>query len=77
MCSLVFPWSPENFANSGILVPFGYAGDGQTGYHKVSDMTAPGDYTNSELISERPSYFLSYYIDGNRWEITSSLVQYG
>jgi hypothetical protein len=52
-------------------------GDGQTGYHKVSDMTAPGDYTNSELISELPSYFLSYYIDGSRWEITGSLVQYG
>lgn len=25
MCSRVlFPWSPENFANSGIMVPFGY-----------------------------------------------------
>jgi hypothetical protein len=25
MCSRVlFPWSPENFANSGILVPCGY-----------------------------------------------------
>jgi hypothetical protein len=25
MCSCVlFPWSPENFANSGILVPCGY-----------------------------------------------------
>jgi hypothetical protein len=25
MCSLVlFPWSPENFANSGILIPCGY-----------------------------------------------------
>jgi hypothetical protein len=25
MCSRVFfPWSPENFANSGILVPWGY-----------------------------------------------------
>jgi hypothetical protein len=32
-------------------------GDGQIGCHKVSDMTAPRDYTNSELISERPSYF--------------------
>jgi hypothetical protein len=37
----------------------------------------PEDYTNSELISERPSYFLSYYIDGSRWETTNSLVQYG
>jgi hypothetical protein len=52
-------------------------GDVQNGYHKVSDMIAPGDYTNSELISERPSYFLSYYIDGSRWETTDSLVQYG
>jgi hypothetical protein len=52
-------------------------GDGQTGYYKVSNMNAPGDYTNSELISERPSYFLSYYIDGSRWEATGSLVQYG
>jgi hypothetical protein len=51
-------------------------GDGQIGYHKVSDMTAPWDYTNSELIS-RPSYVLSYYIDGSRWETTGSLVQYG
>jgi hypothetical protein len=41
MCSRVlFPWSLENFANSGILVPVGM-GDSQTGYHKVSDMTAP------------------------------------
>jgi hypothetical protein len=25
MCSRVlFPWSPENFVNSGILVPYGY-----------------------------------------------------
>jgi hypothetical protein len=25
MCSRVlFPWSPENFANSGILVPYGH-----------------------------------------------------
>jgi hypothetical protein len=41
ICSRVlFPWSPENFANSGILVPCGY-GDGQNGYHKVSDMIAP------------------------------------
>jgi hypothetical protein len=77
MCSRVlFPWSPENFANSGILVPVGM-GDGQIGYHKVSHMTAPRDYTNSELISKRPSYFLSYYIDGSRWETTGSLVQYG
>jgi hypothetical protein len=30
-------------------------GDGQIGYHKISDMTAPRDYTNSELISERPA----------------------
>lgn len=52
-------------------------GDGQIGYHKVSDMTAPRDYANSELISERPSYFLSYYINGSRWETTGSLVQYG
>jgi hypothetical protein len=52
-------------------------GDGQTGYYNVYDMNAPGDYTNSELISERPSYFLSYYIDGSRWETTGSLVQYG
>jgi hypothetical protein len=50
-------------------------GDGKIGYHKVSDMTAPRDYANSDFISERPSYFLSYYIDGSRWETTSSLVQ--
>jgi hypothetical protein len=52
-------------------------GDGQIGYHKVSDMTAPGDYANSKLISECPSYFLSYYIDGSWWETTGSSVQYG
>jgi hypothetical protein len=52
-------------------------GDSQIGYHKVSDMTAPRDYANSELISECPSYFLSYCIDGSRWETTDSLVQYG
>jgi hypothetical protein len=52
-------------------------GDGQIGYYKVSDMNAPRDYTNSKLILERPSYFLFYYIDGSRWEITGSLVQYG
>jgi hypothetical protein len=41
MCSRVlFSRSPENFTNSGILVPVGM-GAGQTGYHKVSDMTAP------------------------------------
>jgi hypothetical protein len=51
--------------------------DGQIGYHKVSDMAAPRDHANSELISERPSHLLSYYIDGNQWEITDSLVQYG
>jgi hypothetical protein len=56
--------------------PVGMA-DGQNGYHKVSDMTAPGDYTNSELISECPSYFLSYYIDRSRWETIDSLIQYG
>jgi hypothetical protein len=58
------------------VLPVGM-GDGQIGYHKVFDMTAPRDYANSELISERPSYFLSYYIDGSRWETTGSLVQYG
>jgi hypothetical protein len=52
-------------------------GAGQTGYHKVSDMTAPRDYTNSELISERPNYFLPYYIDGSWWETTGFLIQYG
>jgi hypothetical protein len=52
-------------------------GDSQIGYRKVSNITAPGDYTNSELISERPSCFLSYYIDGSRWETTDFLVQYG
>jgi hypothetical protein len=41
MCSRVlFPWSPKNFANSGILVPCGYGG-GQISCHKFSDMTAP------------------------------------
>jgi hypothetical protein len=40
-------------------------------------MTAPGDYTNSELISKCPNYFLSYYIDGSQWETTGSLIQYG
>jgi hypothetical protein len=39
-------------------------GDGQIGYYKVSDMNTPGDYTNSELISERPSYFLLLH----RWQ---------
>ena len=52
-------------------------GDSQTGYYKVSNMTAPGDYANSELISECPSYFLSYYIDGSRCKTTGSLIQYG
>jgi hypothetical protein len=40
-------------------------------------MTSPRDYANSELISEYPSYFLSYYIDSSCWETTGSLVQYG
>jgi hypothetical protein len=41
MCSCVlFPWSPKNFANSGILVPCGMSG-GQISCHKASDMTAP------------------------------------
>jgi hypothetical protein len=40
MCSpVLFPWSPENFTNSGILVPVGMGG-GQIGCHKASDMTA-------------------------------------
>ena len=41
MCSRVlFSWSPENFANSVFWSLVGM-GPGQTGYHKVSDMTAP------------------------------------
>jgi hypothetical protein len=36
----VFPWSPEKFANLGILVPWGMGGD-PIGCHKVSDMIAP------------------------------------
>jgi hypothetical protein len=51
--------------------------DGQIGYHKVFDMTAPRDYAYFELISERPSYLFSYYINGRRWETTDSLVQHG
>jgi hypothetical protein len=35
-----FPWSPENFENLGILVPWGM-GDDQIDCHKVSDMIAP------------------------------------
>jgi hypothetical protein len=41
MCLRVFfPWSPKNFTNSGILVPWGMGGD-QIGYHKVSNIIAP------------------------------------
>jgi hypothetical protein len=41
MCSWVlFPWSPKNFENLGILVPVD-TGHSQISYHRDSDMTAP------------------------------------
>jgi hypothetical protein len=53
--------------------PVGMGGD-QIGCHKVSDMP-PRDYAYSELISERPGYFLPYYINGSRCKTTGSLVK--
>jgi hypothetical protein len=55
--------------------PVGMVGD-QIGYHKVSDMIAPRDHAYSELISERPSYFLSHYVNGSRCDTTGSLVKH-
>jgi hypothetical protein len=55
--------------------PVGMGGD-QIGCHKVSDMIAPMDHAYSELISERPSYFLSHYVNGSRCETTGSLVKH-
>jgi hypothetical protein len=52
-------------------------GDSQIGYHKVSGMTAPRDYANSELISERLDYLFPHYINDSRWESVDSLVQHG
>jgi hypothetical protein len=76
ICSRVFfPWSPENFANSGILVPWGMGGD-QIGCHKVFDMIAPIYHAYSKLIPECPGYFLPQYIDGSRCETTGSLVKH-
>jgi hypothetical protein len=45
----------------------GSMGGNQIGCHSVFDMTAPRDHANSELISERPSYLLPYYINSGRW----------
>jgi hypothetical protein len=36
----------------------------------------PRDHAYSELISERPSYFFPYYINGSRCETTDSLVKH-
>jgi hypothetical protein len=52
-------------------------GGDQIDCHKVSDMIAPPrDHTYSELISERPGYFLPYYIIGSRCKTTGSLVKH-
>jgi hypothetical protein len=55
--------------------PGGMGGD-QIDFHKISDMIAPRYHAYSELISERPSYFLPHYIDGSRCETTGSLVKH-
>jgi hypothetical protein len=44
--------------------------------NNVFDMIAPRHYAYSELISERPSYFLPHYINGSRCETTVSLVKH-
>jgi hypothetical protein len=54
----------------------GGMGGNQIGCHKVSDMIAPRYHAYSELISERPGYFLSHYIDGSRCETIGSLVKH-
>jgi hypothetical protein len=53
----------------------GMGGD-QIGCHKVSDMIALRHHAYSELISERPGYFLPHYIDDSWCETTDSLVKY-
>jgi hypothetical protein len=55
--------------------PVGMGGD-QIGYHKVSNMIAPRDQAYSELISEHPSYFFPYYVNGSQCETTGSLVKH-
>jgi hypothetical protein len=51
-------------------------GGDQIGCHKVSDMIAPRHHAYSELISERPGYFLPHYIDVSRCETTGSPVKH-
>jgi hypothetical protein len=55
--------------------PVGMGGD-QIGYHKASDMIAPRNHAYSEVISERPGYFLPHYINGSQCETTGSLVKH-
>jgi hypothetical protein len=55
--------------------PGGMGGD-QIGCHTVSDMIAPRYHAYSEFISERPGYFLPYYINGSRCETTGSLAKH-
>jgi hypothetical protein len=51
-------------------------GDDQIDCHKVSDMISPRDHAYSELISERPSYFFPYYINGSQCETTGPMVKH-
>jgi hypothetical protein len=76
ICSHVFFLGhPKNLQIRVSWFSVGMGGD-QIGCHKVSDMIAPRDHAYFELISERPSYFFPYYINGSRCETTGSLVKH-
>jgi hypothetical protein len=77
MCSRVFFLGHPKILRIRVSrFPVGMGGD-QIGCHKVSDMIAPPrDHVYSELISKRPSYFLSHYVNGSRCETTDSLVKH-
>jgi hypothetical protein len=70
-----FPGHPKILRTRVSWFPVGMGGD-QIGCRKVFDMIAPRDHAYSELISERPSYFFPYYINGSRCETTGSLVKH-
>jgi hypothetical protein len=57
----------QKFCEFGYPCSMGGTCDNQIGCHRVSDMTVPRDHANSEIISEHPSYLLSYYVNGGWW----------